>query len=98
MKQQCLLISKGNLKDAKELYDFFADDLKNLPDNDPTPLTWQQNTANTVNSVMAWLKDNQDTLAQGYSFIQSIVANRGILPAVETAAEETAEALPPINE
>lgn len=97
LKRQCLYAAKGNLKEAKELYEFFVEDLKDLPDNDPVPKTWQENTSNTVNAIMGWLRENQSTLAQGYSFIQSIVANRGALPAL-TVAEETEEALSPINE
>jgi hypothetical protein len=97
LKLQCLFCCKGDLKEAKELYNFFAEDLEDLPDNDPVPQTWQQNTAQTVNSLMAWLKENQGTLTQAYSFVQSIIANKGTLPAL-TAAEETVEALPNINE
>ena len=93
LKQQCLIVAKGNLKEAKELYDFFASDMPNLPDVDPVAPTWQQNTAQTVNSVMAWLKENQGTLVQGYQFVQGIIANKGALPALPAA-----EPLPPINE
>ena len=96
LKQQCLFIAKGNLKEAKEFYDYFASDMPNLPETDPIPLTWQQNTAQTVNSVLAWVKDNQDTLAQGYQFIQSIIANRGIPQAPIGAIESSP--LPIINE
>ena len=45
LKLQCLFCAKGDLKEAKELYDFFASDMPDLPDQDPVPLTWQQNTA-----------------------------------------------------
>ncbi|MBR1377976.1 MAG: hypothetical protein IJ557_02475 [Bacteroidaceae bacterium] len=92
LKQQCLIVSRGNLKEAKELYDFFASDIPSLPDTDPIPPTWQQNTANTINSVLSWVRDNQDTLVQGYQFVQNIIANKGVLPAMPTAA------LPSINE
>ena len=93
LKLQCLFACNYNIEEAKKLYSFFADDMPNLPDYDPVAPTWQQNTAQTVNGIMAWLKENQDTLAQGYQFIQGIIANRGIIP---TATTE--EALPPINE
>ena len=93
LKMQCLWACNGDLAKAKEFYDYFAKDT-NLQDNDPVPTTWQPNTANTINSIMSWLKENQDTLAQGYSFIQSVIANRGALP---TIAAETESALPEIN-
>lgn len=94
LKQQCLIVSKGNLKEAKELYDFFAEDLQSLPDNDPVPPTWQQSTAQTVNGVLAWIKENQGTLAQGLEFIRAAIANKGIPPMTPT---EPAAALPSIN-
>lgn len=99
LKLQCLFCAKGDLKEAKELYDFFAGDMPDLPDQDPVPLTWQQHTAQTVNGIMGWLKENQGTLAQAYDFIEGIIKRRGV---VETAADATgtvaAASLPPINQ
>ena len=96
LKLQCLFCAKGDLKEAKELYDFFAADMADLPDRDPVPPTWQQSTASTVNGVMGWLKDNGPTIQQAYQYIQQIVANKGVLPPVPEAP--AAEPLPPINE
>lgn len=95
LKLQCLFCAKGDLKEAKELYDFFAGDMPDLPDQDPVPPTWQQNTAQTVNGIMAWLKENQGTLAQAFDFIQGIIKRRGAAAAV---AEAAGTALPPINQ
>ena len=95
LKLQCLFCAKGDLKEAKELYDFLASDMPDLPDQDPVPLTWQQNTAQTVNGIMGWLKDNQGTLAQAYDFIQGIIKKRGAAAAAESAASVP---LPPINQ
>jgi hypothetical protein len=95
LKRQCLYAAKGNLKEAKELYEFFAEDLKDLPDNDPVPPTWQQNTANTLNGIMAWFKENQGTLSQGVEFVRYAIANKGIPPITPV---EPAAALPSINE
>ena len=94
LKRQCLYAAKGNLKEARELYDFFAEDLKDLPDNDPIPPTWQQNTANTINGVLAWIKENQGTLAQGLEFVRYAIANKDIPP---MAPVEPTAALPSIN-
>ena len=91
LKLQCLVFAKYDLKEAKELYDFFAGDMPDLPDYDPVPLTWQQNTAHTVNGIMDWLKENQGTLAQAYDFLQGIIKKRGATP------EPPAAPLPPIN-
>ena len=96
LKLQCLFCAKGDLKEAKELYDFFAGDMPDLPDYDPVPPTWQQNTAQTVNGIMDWIKDNQGTLAQAYDFIQGIIKRRGATPDSGDATQ--AAALPPINQ
>ena len=91
LKLQCLFAAKGDLKEAKELYEFFASDLENLPDHDPVQPTWVDNTKDAVNGIVSWLKDNQDTLAQSYDFI------RGIIGKGNNTTEVIGE-LPPINE
>ena len=95
LKIQCLFACKGDIDEAGRLYDYFAKDMPELPDYDPVQPTWIDNTKDTVNGIMGWMKENQDTLAQGYEFIRSIVQNRSLPPVAPTA--ETAP-LPPINE
>ena len=95
LKLQCLFCAKGDLKEAKELYDFFAADMPNLPDYDPPVPTWMDNTKETVNGLMGWLKENQDTLAQGYDFIRGIIQKRGAVTDVPPADTTP---LPPIND
>ena len=92
---QCLLVCKGDIDEADKLYDYFAKDMPALPDYDPVPPTWQQNTAQTINSIMAWMKENGGTLQQLYSIVQQTIANKGVLPPI--APETPSEALPPIN-
>ena len=88
LKMQCLYIAKGNIKDAQELYDFFAKDMPELPDFEPTKPTFLENTKETVNGLMSWLKENQQTLTQGYDFIRGIIQKNPPIPK---------EPLPPIN-
>ena len=101
LKLQCLFCAKGDLKEAKELYDFFASDMPDLPDQDPVPPTWQQNTAQTINGIMDWVKENQGTLAQAYDFIAGIVRKRGIAsaspPQSVPSGLPAGTPLPPIN-
>lgn len=96
LKLQCLFCAKGDLKEAKELYEFFAADMPNLPDNDPVPPTWVDNTRDTVNGVMGWLKENQDTLMQGFEFVRDMIQKRGGVGAA--LPESTVQSLPPIND
>lgn len=92
LKIQCLFACKGDIDESMKLYDYFAKDMPDLPDYDPVQPTWVDNTKVTVNGLMAWFKENQDTLVQGYQFIQSIVKNRGELPVTPVDTP-----LPPIN-
>ena len=92
LKLQCLYACNGNIKAAKELYDFFASDIAALPDYDPVKPSWLDNTKETVTGLMGWLKENQDTLAQGYEFVRSVIQRKGL------PAPPAGEPLPPINE
>ena len=96
LKMQCIFATKGDIDEANKLYDYFAKDMPELPDYDPTPPTWVDSTKNVANGLMGWLKDNQSTIAQGYDFVRQIVANRGALPELSTG--DTASPLPPIND
>ena len=82
LKMQCLMVCKGDIDEALKLYDFFAKDLPELPDFDPVAPTWQQNTAQTLNGIMGWLKENGGTIQQAYSFVQQVIANKGVLPTI----------------
>lgn len=95
LKIQCLFACKGNIEEAGRLYDYFAKDMPELPDYDPVQPTWMDNTKESVNGVMAWFKENKDTLAQGYEFIREIVQNRSMPAAV---IQPPTEPLPNINE
>lgn len=91
LKHQCLIISRGDIKNAKELYDYYMDGLEDLPMFDPVAPTWQESTKDTVNGLMGWFKENQETLVSGAQFIRDLIAKRGLPPAEPSAP------LPPIN-
>ena len=93
LKLQCLFATKGDIDEAKKLYDYFSEDMPNLPDYDPIQPTWMDNTKETVNGLMGWFRDNQDTLAQGSEFIRNIVQTRTLPP----ITPEAVEPLPDIN-
>lgn len=91
LKQVCNWYHGGDLKKAKEMYDFYSDGL-DLPDNDPVPPTLLDH----AKSFIGFAKENQNEIAQAYSFIRSIIENKGKLPPI--GLEQAGEALPPINE
>lgn len=90
LKQQSLYYANGNTKEARELYAFLIEDLQNLPDTDPAPPSWKDNTMSTVNGVMSWIQENQNTLAQGLDFIRGLFSKGKVVP-------PAGEPLPPIN-
>lgn len=93
--QVAMWYHRGDTEKAQKMVDFYTKNME-LPDYDPVPPTWQESTKNTINGLIGWVKENQDTLAQGYQFIQEVVSRRG-LPPISTQAEQVTP-LTPINE
>ena len=92
LKMQCLYASKGNIKEAKELYEFFASDMEDLPDHDPVAPTMLEQVKEGATGLVGWVKENQDTLVQTYDFL------RGVFKKGEPAMPAPSAPLPPINE
>jgi hypothetical protein len=90
------MVCKGDIDEATKLYDYFAKDMPELPDYDPVQPTWMDNTKQTASSLMAWLGENMDTLAQAYEFVRNVIQNRS-LPPIAPEAPAATEALTPIN-
>lgn len=88
LKFQCLQLAKGNVKEARELYDYLAEDIVSLPDFDPVKPTFLESAKGTADGVLQWIRENKDTLAEGYDFIRGIVSKRSAAPK---------QPLPPIN-
>lgn len=99
LKQFCLIATQCKVEDAERLYDFMIKDMEDLPMFDPVPPTWVDNTKSVVSGVLGFVKENQDSIVQGYEFIRNIVASRGKeLPALGNTVEAAAKTpLPPIN-
>jgi hypothetical protein len=98
VSQQCLLIAKGDIDEAKKLRDYFADVMDDLPAVDIPDPTWVDNTKNTLNGILSWGGEHQQGLLQLYEIIRGMTGNR--LPPLVLggpAAEEPAEPLPDIN-
>lgn len=102
ISQQCLLIAKGDIDEAKKLRDYFADVMTDLPTVDQPDPTWVDSTKNALNGILSWGGEHQQGLLQIYEIVRGMTGNR--LPPLSLtgmAAETTeapAAALPPINE
>ena len=99
LKLFCLTSTKGNVAQASELYDFMTRDIETLPDFDPVPPTWIDNTKQAVGGIFDFVRENKDGIAQVYDIVRGVLASRGknLPPIGDTAAEAVAESLPPIN-
>lgn len=89
--QVCMMYHNGDMQKAQEMFDFYAKNLE-LPDFDPIAPTFVQQMKSGASDLFSWIKDNRDDIINGYQFIQSVISNRGIIPA---AVEEAP--LPDIN-
>lgn len=98
LRQQCLLIAKGDVDEARKLCDYYTDGMDELPMFDPQPQSWVDNTRRTLDGVLGWLSEHKGGLAQAYDILRGM--SGGKLPPIGGTAVETAEeeALQPINE
>ena len=80
LKMQCLMLTRGDIKAAQELYDYLAADIASLPDFDPVKPTILEQTKDTANGILDWFSEHKDTLAEGYDFIRGIVSKRAATP------------------
>ena len=100
ISQQCLLIAKGDIDEAKKLRDYFADVMDDLPPVDMPEPTVIDKTKNTLNGILSWSGEHQQGLMQLYEMIRAMTGNRLpplTMPGMSAEAEAAAEPLPPIN-
>ena len=100
ISQQCLLIAKGDIDEAKKLRDYFADVMDDLPPVDMPEPTVIDKTKNTLNGILSWSGEHQQGLMQLYEMIRAMTGNRLpplTMPGMSAEAEAVAEPLPPIN-
>lgn len=102
ISQQCLLIAKGDIDEAKKLRDYFADVMTDLPTVDQPDPTWLDSTKDALNGILSWGGEHQQGLLQIYEIVRGMTGNR--LPPLTLTGmaaesdEVPAAALPPINE
>lgn len=72
LKASCIRACDNDIDKAMKLYEFFAKDMKDLPDFDiPKPTAFEQ-VKSVAGEIFGWLDQNQDKLANAYNFIQSV--------------------------
>lgn len=91
LKAQCLYLSNLNVEKAEKMYDFLMKDMTEIPDVEPASQPFIKNFGEQANGVVGWFRDNKDVIADGWRFIQGIIASRN-------GAAISPAPLPPINE
>ena len=92
LKQQCLLLSNGDIEKATLLYDYMMKDMEDLPTFDPIRPTAIQQVKETASSTFNWLKENKNEILDWVGFFQGMFGKGG------GGATPTGGApLPPIN-
>ena len=93
ISQQCLLIAKGDIDEAKKLRDYFSDVMEDLPVVDQPAPTWMDSTKNTLNGLLSWSGEHQNGLLQLYEIIRGMTGGKlppltlpGMTPEVPPAA------------
>ena len=91
LKQFCLMTARGDVKQARDLYDFMIKDMEGLPSFDPVPPSWIDSTKNAVGGFFDFVKGNKDEIVQVADLVRAVIGRRS------AAAVNPTEALPNIN-
>lgn len=89
LKQQCLLVSEGDIEKATKLYDFYIKDMEDLPTFDPIQPTTMQQVKETASSTFQWVKENKDDIMDWVGFFRGMFSKGG---------GEGGTPIPPINQ
>jgi hypothetical protein len=90
LKRTALFACGGDVKEAKEIYDFFVQDMPNMPDYDIMPPSFMDQAKSTIGSVLGWVDENQDKLVGYWNIIQQMRGGGNITPPSSTS-------IPPIG-
>lgn len=84
LKRSALFASSGDVKQAEEIYNFFAKDMPNMPDYDAIPPTFMEQAKSTIGGVLGWVDENQDKLVGYWNIIQQMRGGGSIPPSAPT--------------
>lgn len=72
LKMSCLQTANGDVKKAKELYDFLSEGMESMPEFPVQQPSLMQQAQQGIGSFFGFLKDNQNELMQTWNFIQQM--------------------------
>lgn len=74
LKMSCLGATRGDVRLARDLYDYLADGIESLPDFDLQPPTVMDQVRSTVGGIFGWVKENKGDIMQAWDFIRNMRA------------------------
>lgn len=80
LKVSCLRACDNNVNQAKELYDFLAADIADIPDFEPVRPGAFEQVKQGATEVFGWINQHKDDIAQGVSFVQSLRRPAAVTP------------------
>lgn len=72
LKTSCIRACNGDIDKATKLYEFFANDLKELPDFDIMQPSAFQQAKDFIANTFSWIDNNQDKVVGYYNIIQQL--------------------------
>ena len=86
LRMTCLQQAKGDVKKAKELYDYLSEGMETMPEYPVQQPSAMQQFQQMAGGIFGWVKENQNDLVQAVNFIQSIRGGQPIGMPIPTAA------------
>lgn len=86
LKKSCFAACDGDVKKAKEIYDYFAEGLE-LPEQDPIPPSLMKKIESGIDDLSGIYEKNKDGIAQVWGFIQSMRGKANVPAAASTSLD-----------
>jgi hypothetical protein len=80
LKRTALFACGGDVKAAKEIYDFFVQDMPNMPDYDTIPPSFMDQAKSTIGELFGFVDANQDKLIGAWNIIQQMRGGGAVTP------------------
>lgn len=92
----CLQQANGDVKKAKELYDYLSEGMESMPEYPVQKPSFMQQAQQAVGGIFGWVKENQNDLMQAWNFVQSMRGGQPIaMPTPPTPASPPID-IPPL--
>ncbi len=93
LKRSLMQMYQNDVDSMRKMYEFYMQDMGEIPDFDPVKPTPMQQAKETISSLFSWADQNQDKLIGAYNMFRSIRSGQPIN--IASAAESTA-GIPPL--